>query len=88
MLIMPPQLPGDYDISLVAVKKIDCEKTYEEAEARRVQYKADAKVQDKCIHQYMVFTPFYDSVHPMVLCVLILLLFNGIFNSINCEENA
>ena len=30
--------------SLVAVKRIDCEKTYEEAEARRVQYKADAKV--------------------------------------------
>jgi hypothetical protein len=44
MLIMPPQLPGEDDISLVAVKKIDCEKTYEEAEARRVQYKADAKV--------------------------------------------
>ena len=39
-----PRLPGDDDISLVAVKKIDCEKTYEEAEARRVQYKADAKV--------------------------------------------
>ena len=44
MLIMPPQLPGEDDISLVAVEKIDCEKTYEEAEARRVQYKADAKV--------------------------------------------
>ena len=44
MFIMPPQLPGEDDISLVAVKKIDCEKTYEEAEARRVQYKADAKV--------------------------------------------
>ena len=44
MLIMPPQLPGEDDISLVAVKQIDCEKTYEEAEARRVQYKADAKV--------------------------------------------
>ena len=44
MLIMPPLLLGDDDISLVAVKKIDCEKTYEEAEARRVQYKADAKV--------------------------------------------
>ena len=44
MLIMPPQLPGENDISLAAVKKIDCEKTYEEAEARRVQYKANAKV--------------------------------------------
>ena len=44
MLIMPPQLPEEDHISLVAVKKIDCEKTYEEAEARRVQYKADAKV--------------------------------------------
>ena len=44
MLIMPPQLPGEDDISLVAVEKIDCEKTYEVAEARRVQYKADAKV--------------------------------------------
>ena len=44
MLIMPPQLPGEDDISLVAVKKFDCEKTHEEAEARRVQYKADAKV--------------------------------------------
>ena len=44
MLIMPPQLPGEDDISLVAVKKIDCEKTNEVAEARRVQYKADAKV--------------------------------------------
>ena len=44
MLIMPPQLPGEDDISLVAVRKIDCEKTYEEAEARRVQYQADAKV--------------------------------------------
>ena len=44
MLIMPPQLPGEDDISLVAVKKIDCEKTYEEAKTRRVQYKADAKV--------------------------------------------
>ena len=29
-----------------------------------------------------------DSVHSIVLCVLILLLFNGIFNSINCEKNA
>ena len=53
-----------------------------------MQYKADAKVWDKCIHQYMVFTLFYDSVHSIVLCVLILLLFNGIFNSINCEKNA
>ena len=44
MLIMPPQLPGEDDISLVAVKQIDCEKTYEEAEAQRVQYKAEAKV--------------------------------------------
>ena len=44
MLIMPPHLPGEDDISLVAVKKTDCEKTYEEAEDRRVQYKADAKV--------------------------------------------
>ena len=44
MLIMPPQLPREDDISLVAVKKIDCGKTYEEAEARRVQYKTDAKV--------------------------------------------
>ena len=44
MLIMPPQLPREDDISLVAVKEIDCEKTYEEAEARRVQYKVDAKV--------------------------------------------
>ena len=44
MLIMPPQLPWEDDISLVAVEKIDCEKTYEESEARRVQYKADAKV--------------------------------------------
>ena len=44
MLIMPPQLPGEDDIGLVAVNKIDCEKTYEEAGARRVQYKADAKV--------------------------------------------
>ena len=44
MLIMPPQLLGEDDISLVAVKKIDCEKTCEEAEARRVQYNADAKV--------------------------------------------
>ena len=44
MLIMAPQLPGEDDISLVAVKKIDCEKTYEEAETRRVQYKANAKV--------------------------------------------
>ena len=43
MLIMHPQHPGEDDISLVAVKKIDCEKTYEEAEALRVQYKADAK---------------------------------------------
>ena len=88
MLIMPPQLPREDDISLVAVKKIDCEKTYEEAEARRVQYKADAKVSAKCIDQYMVFTLFYDSVHCIVLCVLILLLFNGILNSINCEKNA
>ena len=44
MLIMPPQLPEEDDISLVAVKKFDCEKTYEEAEVRRVQSKADAKV--------------------------------------------
>ena len=44
MLIMPLQLPGEDDISLMTVKKIDCEKTYEEAEARRVQYKANAKV--------------------------------------------
>ena len=44
MVIMPPQLPEQDDISLVAVKKFACEKTYEEAEARRVQYKADAKV--------------------------------------------
>ena len=44
MLMMPPQLPREDDISLLAVKKIDCEKTYEEAEAGRVQYKADAKV--------------------------------------------
>ena len=36
----------------------------------------------------MVFTLFYDSVHSIVLCVLILLLFNGIFNSPNCEKNA
>ena len=43
-LIMPPQLPGEDDIGLVAVEQIDCENTYEEAEARRVQYKADAKV--------------------------------------------
>ena len=28
MLIMPPQLPGEDDISLVAMKKIDSEKTY------------------------------------------------------------
>ena len=44
MLIMPPQLPGEDGISLMAVKQIDCEKTYEEAEAQRVQCKADAKV--------------------------------------------
>ena len=44
MLIMLPQLAGEDDISLVAVKKFDCEKTCAEAEARRVQYKADAKV--------------------------------------------
>ena len=44
MLIMPPQLPGENDISLLAVNKIDCEKTYEEAETQRVQCKADAKV--------------------------------------------
>ena len=44
MLIMPPQLPEEDDISLVAVKTIDCESTYDEAEARRVQYNADAKV--------------------------------------------
>ena len=44
MLIMPPQLPVENDISLVVVKKFDCEKTYEEADARRVQYKADAKL--------------------------------------------
>ena len=44
MLIMPPQLPGEDVISLVAAERIDCQKTYEEAEARRVQYKADAKV--------------------------------------------
>ena len=44
MLIMPPQLPGEDEISLLAIQKIDCEKTYEEAEARWVQYKADAKV--------------------------------------------
>ena len=44
MLIMPPHPPREEDISLVAVNKIDCEKTHEEAEARRVQYKADAKV--------------------------------------------
>ena len=44
MLIMPPQVSGEDDISLVAVKRTDCEKTYEEAEARRVRYKADAKV--------------------------------------------
>ena len=44
MLIMHPQLPGEDDISLVALKRIDCEKTYEKAEARSVQYKADAKV--------------------------------------------
>ena len=44
MFIMPPQLSREDDISLVAVKKIDCGKTYEEAEARRVQYKANAKV--------------------------------------------
>ena len=44
MLIMPPQLPQQDDIGLAAVKKIDCEKTYEEAEDRRVQYKAAAKV--------------------------------------------
>ena len=44
MLITLPQLPGEDDISLVAVKEIDCEKTYEEAEARRMQYKADTKV--------------------------------------------
>ena len=31
---------------------------------------------------------FFDSVHSIVFCVLILLLFNGIFNSINCEKNA
>ena len=36
----------------------------------------------------MVFTLFYDSVHSIVLCMLILLLFNGIFNSMNCEKNA
>ena len=88
MLIMPPQLPGKDAISLVAVKKNYCEKTYEQAEARRVQYKAGAKVQDKCIHQCIVFTLVYDSVHSIVLCVLILLLFDGIFNSINCEKNA
>ena len=44
MLIMPLQLPGEDDISRVAVRKIDCERTYAEAVARRVQYKADAKV--------------------------------------------
>ena len=44
MLVMPPQLPGEDDISLVPLKKIDYEETYEEAEARRGQYKADAKV--------------------------------------------
>ena len=44
MLIMPPQLPGEDDISLLAVKQIDYEKTYEVVEAQRVQYKADPKV--------------------------------------------
>ena len=39
-------------------------------------------------HQYMVFTLFHDSLHSIVLCVLILFLFNVIFNSINCEKNA
>ena len=39
-----PATTGEDDISLVAVKIIDCEKTYEEAESRRVQYKANAKV--------------------------------------------
>ena len=29
-----------------------------------------------------------DSVLFIVFCVLILLLFNGIFNSISCEKNA
>ena len=53
-----------------------------------MQFKANTKVKEKCIHQYMVFTLFSDSVHSIVLCVLILLLFNGIFNSINCEKNA
>ena len=36
----------------------------------------------------MVFTLFYDSVHSIVMSVLILLLFNGIFNPMNCEKNA
>ena len=40
----PRNYRGKMTLASRRSEKIDCEKTYEEAEARRVQYKADAKV--------------------------------------------
>ena len=40
MLLMPPQLPGEGDLSLVAVRRADCEKDESEALARCRDYEA------------------------------------------------